>query len=164
MRGPLKHWPVVEPGMLMTQVDSTILSWVGSRSLTDASFEVYLREFQLDLESRGDGRVTYLLHVEDGPGINAKQRGQVSAILERYRAVLRRTTLGFSYVTSSAVSRGALRAIFWVAPPPYPYQVTASVADGLRFLEEKDPRVDPGSVEPRYRSQLQRFREKLGRS
>ena len=163
MRSELKHWPVVAPGMLMAQVDSTVMNWVGSRALTEASFSLYLREFENDLQTRGNERVTYLVHVEGGRGIDAKQRARVGAMLERYQAVVKRTTLGFAYVTGSAVSRGALRAIFWIAPPPYPYEVTSTLVDGLRFLADKDPRVDPQGVQQRYRSLLQRFAGELGR-
>ncbi|MCH2110098.1 MAG: hypothetical protein MK135_12285 [Polyangiaceae bacterium] len=115
------------------------------RRMTKAGFEEYLRWIDNDLRTWPEDRqrvVFYsLMSVSDfGPG----QRKQLAKLLNRYRHKLKTITSGYALVTPSAIGRGLLTAVFWLAPPGYPTHICASPEEGFLWLAQysKNPDVE----------------------
>jgi hypothetical protein len=98
--------------------------------------------------------------VYDAPSldVDARRRQQSAAVLDARREKLELTTAGFALVTPSAVTRGGLRAVFWLAPPPYPWTVTDTVEAALGWLAPRLPSLDVDSVSRRYRAAVRELR------
>ncbi len=60
-------------------------------------------------------------------------------LLDARKAKLSRITAGYVLVTSSQLVRGLLTAVFWFAPPPYPWHIATSARDGFAWLAGKLP-------------------------
>lgn len=53
----------------------------------------------------------------------------------RNEALMKQFAVGSAIVIESAMIRGGLTALFWLAPPPYPQQVVATIGEGLDVVE-----------------------------
>jgi hypothetical protein len=153
--------PVVEPGLLMVNIGPTMVIHLGAV----VSAEVY--QLQLDalaqaIDQRVSGqKVTVLYDMPALMNVSARQRKLAGEMLAARREKLRGTTAGFALATPSAVGRGILSAIFWLAPPPYPYTVVDTTAEGFVFLARQQPGIDPRASEQQYRALLTRHRAAL---
>ena len=60
--------------------------------------------------------------------------------------LLREVELSIIFVTPSLLMRGVITAVFWVAPPPFPYVICEDVHEALarafEICERAGPRVD----------------------
>jgi hypothetical protein len=116
-------WPVVEPELLMGYVGSILVVRIGV-GLTASGFARYIEEWSRSVDARpAEANVFAMYDLPEWPGMTAVQRKQWSAMLESREATLRRTTRGMVLASPSVLTRGAARAIFWMAPPPYPHAV-----------------------------------------
>lgn len=82
--------------------------------------------------------------------MRAEQRRQVAELLEARKERLREITAGYVMVTPSAIVRGLLTAVFWVAPPPYENRVVATPDEGFRWLATRCAWLDPAAALSRY--------------
>jgi hypothetical protein len=76
---------------------------------------------------------------------------------ERFEPELRRLALGSAIVIDSALIRGGLTALFWLAPPPYPQQVVATKLEAIEVVRryyEASGRTVPESFSL-YRTELE---------
>jgi hypothetical protein len=156
------HWPVVEPGMMMAHVGTTMVCYVDER-MSEASFWRQLDEmeiaFRLLAEKVPPGVTRAALwHVVGNMGADAKRRKAVSDVLARHRETLARTTSAYALVSSSTILRGMLQAIFWLAPPPYAWSIEPTPRAGFEFLATKQPGLDPAACDEQYRRLLDRLR------
>lgn len=65
---------------------------------------------------------------------NATVRKALAEWNERVEPQMKQFTLGSAIVITSPLVRGGLTALFWLAPPPYPQQVVATVEDALEVV------------------------------
>jgi hypothetical protein len=151
------HWPVYGEGFLMTGVGGVM--FVHARTdLTDEAYEHQLRELARMIDDRPEGaRVGVVYDMSAGGAIDARRRKRASDVLAPRHQRLAATTAGFALVSGSALLRGSLRAVFWLAPPPYPWTVTATVHEALVYMRERLPGLDVTGVERAYGVQKARF-------
>lgn len=125
--------------------------------MSDESFARFYAELVDDLESaRGTTRAV-LYDVPDSGSMTASRRGKVADLLKEYEGVLREVTTGYALVSPSRFARGVLTAIFWVAPPPYPNKICATVEDAFEWLGPLTPGLDAGSVLRWYMAERRRI-------
>lgn len=147
----------------MGYVGGTQVVYSDSR-LTDAAFERQVKELEIAFELIARHRTIgekngALWEAPEAGSQDAKRRKRVADVLEKYRPVLAETTSGFVLVTGSPIMRGILRAIFWLAPPPYPWSVAATPLDGFQFLAKHTPGLEPQHANAQYKRLLDlRFR------
>lgn len=91
------------------------------------------------------GELHYFLH--DGiraGGLSSKHRKQLAAHSRDYESLLARTMIAAAIVTPSAIVRGVVTAINWIAPPVFPQRVFATRAEAIGWLRAQyEIRVDP---------------------
>lgn len=63
-------------------------------------------------------------------------RRQLADWSTRYDAMMKQYAMGTAIVIESAMIRGGLTALFWLAPPPYPQQVVATLAEAVDVVEK----------------------------
>jgi hypothetical protein len=127
-------WPVAVPGLLMGYVGTTMVVRIGSQ-LPSATFARYIKEWSRAVEARPESASVFAMYdIPDWPGMTAVQRQQWGDMLKSHERVLRRTTAGMVLATPSRLTRGAARAIFWLAPPPYPYAVVDGTRSAFEFI------------------------------
>jgi hypothetical protein len=127
-------WPVVEPGLLMGYVGSVLVIRIGA-DLGPAGFARYIREWTRSVDARPAGASVFAMYdIAEWPGMTAVQRKEWGAMLKSREDVLRKTTLGMILASPSKITRGAARAIFWLAPPPYPYAVVDTPRAALEHI------------------------------
>lgn len=96
-----------------------------------------------------------LLHIaHDVTPPSAAERSELASVVRNSSPLYLR---GFALVTNSALVRGALMAINWMAKSDVKQGVFAKPKDGLSWLRERHPDVDVDAVEaavvaaaPRY--------------
>jgi len=160
---PPSHWPVYGDGFLMAAIDDVMFVYAQS-DLSDAGFDHHLRELAAAIDDRaGDTRVGVIYDAGLTVSVDARRRKRSSEVLDARRDKLGRTTAAFSLVSESAVMAGILRAVFWLAPPPYPWSVARDIRGGLEFLAKHMPTLDIVGVEGRYRALLARFEHERAR-
>lgn len=80
---------------------------------------------------------------------NAAQRKLIAEKAREHEGMSRKWIVGSATVVSSALVRGALTAITWLAPPVYHLTLCASLDEAMRVarlaLERRGIRVPPGA-------------------
>lgn len=62
---------------------------------------------------------------------NAMVRKELAEWSKKFDPLMKRYTVGSAIVITSPLVRGGLTALFWLAPPPYPQQVVATVTEAI---------------------------------
>lgn len=147
---PPLHWPIVDVGLLMVAFDDVMFVYADA-STTEASFATHLKELAAAIDGRNEtSRIGVIYDAPNPFSIDAKRRQRSAEVLSTRRAKLARTTAAFALATPSPVVRGALRAVFWMAPPPYAWEITDDVRAGLVFVKKHLPSLDVESCLARY--------------
>jgi hypothetical protein len=117
-------WPLLRVMLPPTQSDADVLEYL---------------ELLRSYRSR---RQPYaiLLDTSRSLGFSATQRKLQGEYIREGRAVTKITLRAIAFVADSALRRGALTAIFWIATPPAPHQIFARAADAEVWLRT---RLDP---------------------
>jgi hypothetical protein len=143
-------WPIVEPGLFMAFVDRALVVRFDEQ-LTPAAFDRYREEWLRSVDARGPHtRVVAFYDIPSFAGFNARQRKAMAEMLKSREDVLRATTVAMALATPSPIVRGVLRAVYWLAPPPFDYAVVNRCDAGFTFLAEKMPTLDPQRCEQAY--------------
>jgi hypothetical protein len=143
------HWPIVERGLLMAGIGDVMFVHMGAQS--EEVFERHLKELALAIDTRNDAsKVGVIYDIPTPLDTDAKRRQRSARVLDERRDKLARTTAGFALVTPSTLVRGTLRAVFWLAPPPYEWRVVGTVSEGLAFLETKSALSNVRELETSY--------------
>ena len=130
-------WPVVEPDLLMGYVGHVMVIRLGG-GLSAAGFARYLAEWTRAVDARPALASVFAMYdIPDWPGMTAVQRKDWGALLKSREEVLRRTTRGMVLASPSALTRGGARALFWLAPPPYPHAVVDTTDAAFGYIAEK---------------------------
>ncbi len=102
---------------------------------TDDELRVHLREIEALILGRASAFVQVIdQHAAERP--DAFQRGLIAEHQERMDALYRAHCIGEAYVSTGAV-RGAMKAVFWVAPPPYPFLLADTLDEALAWARER---------------------------
>jgi len=133
---------VVDHGLVMGAVAGVLVVRLG-RSISDAVYAKHLSELARSIDERQPGtRIAVLYDSLGGVDTDAKRRQQAADMFAARRSKLAASTAAFALVTDSSLMRGVLRAVFWMAPPPYPWSVRATLREGLEYLREHVPTLD----------------------
>jgi len=62
---------------------------------------------------------------------NAVVRRELADWSKEFEPLMKRHTVGSAIVITSPLVRGGLTALFWLAPPPYPQQVVATLPEAI---------------------------------
>jgi hypothetical protein len=129
-----KGWPVVQPELLMGYVDRVMVVRIGP-AFAEPAFAHYLREWERAVEARPAGSAIFAMYdMPAWPGLTAVQRKSWAGMLSRHQEILRATTRGMVLATPSSLTRGGARALFWLAPPPYPYAVVETTRAAFDYI------------------------------
>lgn len=114
---------------------SPILISIQTEATTDENLREYLdeqSELWRELVARGQ-KVVFVCDCTLGTSLSATQRGMYADWLNLTRAQLDASLVGVAFVIDSALVRGALTAIFWLARLSAPHVVHRSLDDALRW-------------------------------
>lgn len=119
----------------------------------DASFDRYFAHLVDDLNQAEGTRRAVLYDVPASGSMTASRRARVGDLLKENEKVLREITTGYAMVAPSRLVRGFLTAIFWVAPPPYPNKICATVDDAFKWLGPITPGLDAPAAMAWYKAE-----------
>lgn len=127
-------------------------------SVADSAHARFLMALREDIDAIVPSRRRGILYeVTDRVRISAAQRQQYGQLFREKQEALRIGTSGYALVTGSRLARGFLTAMFWFAPPPYPYTIESSLLEGLNFLQRHQPTIVPEGVLASYEVLKARF-------
>jgi hypothetical protein len=130
-----KGWPVAVPELLMGYVGPVLAIRIGA-TFSAAEFARYTEEWARSVDARPDDAAVFALYdVPVWPGMTAVQRREWGTMLKSHEGKLRLTTRGMALASPSALMRGSARAIFWLAPPPYPHAVVDTPRAAFEHIE-----------------------------
>jgi hypothetical protein len=112
------------------------LRYVGDYS--DAELSEFLHKLDAVLEL--PGRKVCLFDLREATTGSATQRQLQGGWIVKQEKLLAREFAAAAIVTDSAIIRGAVTAIFWIRPLPFPTKVTATVRSAEEWLA---PYLDP---------------------
>ncbi len=143
-------WPIVDEGLVMPFIDRILLVRFDAH-LTPRAFDHYRAEWLRSVDARGPHtRVVAFYDIPSFAGFTARQRKEMAEMLKSREEILRETTVAMALATPSPLVRGVLRAVYWLAPPPFDYAVVGRCEEALTFLAEKMPTLDPRRCENAY--------------
>lgn len=100
----------------------------------DHDIDRYLDAFRA-IHDRGEP----FLHLSDlcraGSMSSSLMRKKAARFVEEEGERSRRLCLGSAQIADNALIRGAMTAIYWLSPPPYPSAVVSSLDEGIAFLQ-----------------------------
>jgi hypothetical protein len=112
-------------------------------SLADSGQARFIAWMREDLANISPARRRGVLYeVGERVRISSAQRSQISSLFRERHDALRHSTSGYALVTSSMIVRGMLSALYWFAPPPYPYCIEAQLEPAFAFLASRDRNID----------------------
>ena len=92
-----------------------------------------------------------VLDARAGKMMSAPHRKQIADWLKSDKARLEQFHASLAFVAASAILRGILTAVYWVAPPPYPYKIFEHIDDAktwtlARIAERAGREIAPTAV------------------
>ncbi|HEX3771641.1 MAG TPA: hypothetical protein VHV30_12275 [Polyangiaceae bacterium] len=96
-------------------------------AVADHVFDAYLHALSRVLSRRAKNVIVF--DALRAPPPTAKERAKQAAWLKQHRDVIERFSCGSAFVIKSAIVRGGLTAILWIAPIPGAHTVVATVAE-----------------------------------
>jgi hypothetical protein len=143
-------WPILDEGLLMAMIDRLLVVRIDAR-LTPKSFARYRHEWLRAVDARPPrAKVGAFYDIPTWVGLQAKQRREWADMLKSREKVLAATTTSMTLTTPSFIARGALRAIFWLAPPPYPHAVVDQRELAFSFHVSHLPGLDGAACAREY--------------
>lgn len=112
-------------------------------TVDDATFKRYLSEYDVLLEQ--NKRYGILLDALDADAPTAKQRSLQATWMKEREARLRERCVGGAFAIGSPIIRGALTAILWLQPLPFPHAVFGTTSEAERWVRT---RLRDADVEP----------------
>ncbi|HSC88484.1 MAG TPA: STAS/SEC14 domain-containing protein [Polyangiaceae bacterium] len=100
---------------------------------TDADMEDYLSMLERMLARRE--RHVIIVDATGGKLLKGQHRKALAEWTRQNEAALRRYRAGLALVTSSAVLRGMITAVYWLTPAPFPYQPVSNMDEAWRWAE-----------------------------
>jgi len=97
----------------------------------EAQTEEFVKHLAQVLRSRA-GKFALLHDYRGTKELSPKQRKTLADHLAQHIDVYRRCA-GCAFVVDASFPRGALTAIFWMSPPPYPYRIFPDVESAERW-------------------------------
>jgi hypothetical protein len=144
--------PLVDLGWWMAEIGKVLVTFMDDTA-NDESFARYVETLATDIDGTVDGTKRGILYVAPNPvAMTASRRKHVADVLRVRRQKLARITAGYTLVTPSPVVRGALTAIFWLAPPPYPWSVRGTPREGFAWLATHMEGLDVDGLTAQYES------------
>jgi hypothetical protein len=139
-------WPVLDDGLLMAYIEDVMFIRIAS-DVTDRVFDRHLKELARSIDLRPVRlRVGVVYDAMGRVDVSAERRQSIANLLLSRRDKLAATTAAFALATDAAVMRGVLRAVFWLAPPPYPWAIRGSVREALEYVRTEMPKLDVDRV------------------
>jgi hypothetical protein len=111
--------------------DGSIVTVSPPRELTDEVVVAVLRDLEARLARGGSYGLIFDLSKAGTP--NAVQRQLLAAHMRKNRALIERNVRRLAVVAPSSLVRGVLTAIFWIEPPPVPYEVFGSRNEAIAW-------------------------------
>jgi hypothetical protein len=151
---PLPGFPIIDQGLWMTHVPHLMLTRMTDK-LTQRAFERYCEAWQRAIDARpNQARVVAAYDLPSWPGLNAERRSQWARMLKSRERKLRETTAAMTLCSPSALVRGGMTAIFWLAPPPYPHKVVETMDQAFDMAAEHQPALWPADCKNLYSALL----------
>lgn len=120
---------------IVNAADFPLLRIVYEGDTTEAEMRVYLEAYDAVIARRQ--RYALLLDASRAAVPSATIRQLKADFLRERAGVLGALCVGGAFVLASPAIRGAMSAIFWLQPLPYPHVVVGSVAEGERWCRER---------------------------
>lgn len=159
----IKSRPVIDEGWFMGVVEDVSVAYMDAQ-VTAESYARYVSAMSADIDATpAASRRGVLYEAPNISSLSAAQRKALAQVLEQRREKLSSITAGYALVTPSAAVRGMLTAIFWLAPPPYDYRVSATPRDAFNWLAERVSGLDPARAEQAYEALRARCLEEMRR-
>jgi hypothetical protein len=145
---PLRPEPsdyVPGPGWFSAKIGLVSVTFIDD-IVDDARFEAFVEALRRGIDEVSEPYRGCVLYEVRKPALrSARRRKQFGAFLAARREKFARTVAAYAFATPSVFSRGTLKALFWIAPPPYETRVVATPWEGLSWFATKMPgMVNPG--------------------
>ena len=105
--------------------------------LRGEEFERYLRSYDVLLARAAEEKRKYVLIFDalEGKTLELPEMRMHAEWIKDNAERLQTYNLGVAFMISSAIVRGALKAILWLQPMPQPYTIVTAFEDALRWVE-----------------------------
>ena len=119
-------------------------------NVEETSWQRFMDLNRQDLKAMIRDRSSIIYDIPRPGAINAVRRGELGDMMSRPHRRIESSTNCFALVTSSAEVKGSTRAIFWIAPPPFPHRTFSRFEDAFEFVQQSDARLDGARITAEY--------------
>lgn len=123
---------MARPNLLTNDPRFIVVEWPAEIDASELSAHFAEMTGLLEASKR---RLVCVVDVTSAKGMNALLRKEAAQGLRGLAARAASRVAGVAYVTGSVAVRGALTAIHWLAPVPFPTTVVATRAEAMRWAE-----------------------------
>jgi len=123
-------------GMTLDSSQAPLFIATATGILTDEEYAAQLAEWTKQIIEPGRPYA----FVYNGTGIRrmtAGQRKLQSDWINHHRPTIKRLNRGCGFAFDSAFTRGLLRAVHWLSPPPYPYAIFATHDEAIDWCSKQ---------------------------
>jgi hypothetical protein len=110
------------------------------RALTDEEMTVFLEESTQSMNKALEekmGRMVMIVDVDNATRGTATQRKAQADWQEEHQEYFKNHVICGVFIASSPIVRGALRAVGWLKPFPYPHEITGNIQDAVQVAVTK---------------------------
>jgi len=104
---------------------------------TAAEYQAYLDELTVLIRQPFAARRVVINDATNWAISTASERAMQARWVTAHQHELRRTVDSIAFVFSSALMRGALKAVFWLQPLPVPHQIFGTFDDALGWARRR---------------------------
>jgi hypothetical protein len=102
---------------------------------SDDDMRSYLTMLELMLSRKA--RHVIIVDATQGKQLKSQHRKMLADWTQLNRQTLARYRAGLALVTPSAVLRGMITAVYWLSPPPFPYQPVSTMEEGWAWARQR---------------------------
>ena len=107
-----------------------------ARRLTDEELAEYLAASAASIKTRVR-KFAIVVDVGERPALTPLQRRMQADFMVQVAPVMNKLCVGQAYVMTSMATRGVLTALFWMAPPAFPWRICARREDAERWARDQ---------------------------
>ncbi len=137
------------PGLFMGRIGRIKITCMTSL-VSGQDFATYLELLARDIDQRSARQQLAVLNHAPDYNLTPERRHALGLVLKARADKLRAITAAYAMVTPSFIVRGGLKAIWWVAPPPYPCRVTGTPREAFDYLATFLPGESADLLSDRY--------------
>ena len=133
---------------IIDQTDAPLLRVRFGRDVTVAELDAHLGQIDAIVAAAPDQRIALIIDLREASLLGLELRPRLAARMRSGYPHVAGRILGVAHVVDSPLVLGAMTALWWLAPPPFPTLVTRSPDEASTWARTRLDRRPPAGEPP----------------